>query len=1085
MRFCLNALCRGSAALLFLLFASLPQVAKAQVLYGSVVGTVEDQSGAVVPNATVTIVNKQTGQTREITSDASGNYNITNVLPGTYDVRVTASGFRTAVRESLDVSAGNVARVDFKMEVGQVSESISVSASAVQLQTDKAGTQVQITTKPVETLPLSAYRNYQTLINLVPGATPATTQNSATDTPGRSLATNINGTAKNMNTTRTDGAVNVNIWLPHHNAYVAPSETIAEVSVNTTALDAELGSAGGAAINVVTKSGTNDLHGSAWEYHNNQEMKARPYFMPSTQDKPRDTLNIFGATLGGPVIKNKLFYFGAYEGTRQRTGGSGIFDVPTQRVRSGDFSQSGTTIYDPLTGSPFPGNVIPSNRISNAARILMEKLPQPNLPGERQNYFAGATGIFDRNNYDYKINWNRNERHSIWGKSSYLVADVTGYGAFGELIGPSVVQDPGTGHTFTQLHTIGHTYTISPTFLLEQTVGFTRQSQHVIGLDYGTNWGTDVLGIPGTNGADIRYSGMPNFNFGYSNVGNSQTWIPMWRVEQTTTHSTNFSLIKGAHDIRFGFNLVRFNLNHWQPETGNPRGNFDFNGNLTSGGQTPTPYNTFAAFLLGMPRTVSKSLQYIDMTGREWQFDWYLRDRWQVSRKLTLSLGVKYAYYPLMKRRGSGLERLDPETGLVYLGGRGDIQEDAGIQINTPGFAPTVGVAYRVNDSMVIRSGYGLTWDPLPFSRPLRGFYPYTITAEFTSPTENQAVTTLDQGIPAFTGPDLSSGVVQLPNSVTTRSPWGNINRGYIQSWNFTIENRLPSNIVTTVAYVGTQSTNMLAERNINAGAPGTPNTQLPYALKYGRTIGLAMWDGWLSSNYHSLQVSLNRQFSNGLFLKGAYTFSKAINMTDENGWASVSWNWGPSIERNRALAGYHRSHILQLAYVYELPFGKGKPFFTDGLIGRIVGNWSVSGMFYAYTGNPFTLSGGGACNCPGGTQTPNQVKADVKKIGNFGPGQYYYDPTAFAAGPANQFGNVGRNTLIGPGRIGTDMSLARIFPISERFKLELRGDAFNLTNTPAFSNPIANVTDPNFMQVRSTVALSERQLRVGAVLRF
>jgi hypothetical protein len=1075
---------RVAAAAIIFFFALAPR-SEAQVLYGSIVGTLTDPTGSAVPEATITITNKETGQTREAKSDAQGNFNITNVMPGRYDVRIAATGFRAITQQNLDVTASNVARINLALEVGQITESIEVSADAAQLQTDRAGTQSQITTKPVEAMPLSAYRNYQALLNLVPGATPATTQNSATDTPGRSLATNINGTAKNMNTTRTDGAVNVNIWLPHHNAYVSPSETIAEINVNTTALDPELGSAGGAAITVITKSGTNDLHGSAWEYHNNQRMKARPYFMPATQQKPRDTLNIFGGTLGGPIVRNRLFYFGHVELTRQRTGGSGIFDVPSAAVRTGNFSGTGATIFDPQTGQPFAGNIIPENRISPIARQILNRLPAANLTGERQNFAGAATGIFDRNNFDYKINWNRSDRHSIWGKSSFLVADVTGYGAFGEMIGPSLVQDPGTGHTFTQLHTLGHTYTITPNFLLEQTLGFTRQSQNVIGLDYGTNWGSDVFGIPGTNGPDIRQSGMPNFNFGYSNIGNPQTWIPVWRVEQTTTHSSNLSWVRGTHDVRFGFNMVRFNLNHWQPETANPRGNFDFNGNLTAGGATPSPYNTFAAFLLGMPNVVNKSLQFIDMTGREWQFDWYVRDRWQVSRKLTLNLGLKYAYYPLMTRRNSGLERLDPATGLVYLGGRGNVPEDAGLSINMPGFAPTVGFAYRVTENMVVRSGYGLTWDPLPFSRPLRGFYPYTITAEFRAPVENQAVTTLQQGIPAFSGPDVSSGIVPLPNNVNTRSPWGKINRGYIQSWNFTIENRLPANLVTSVAYVGTQSTHMLAERDINAAPPGTPNTQRPYALLYGRQNPIAMWDGWLSANYHSLQTSINRQFSNGLLLKGAYTFSKAINMTDENGWATVAWNWGPTIQRNRARAGYDRTHVFQLGYVFELPVGRGRRFLTSGPASWILGNWSLSGIFYAYTGTPFNPTGGGACNCPGGTQTPNQMTQDVQRIGNYGPGQFYYDPNAFRAGPANQFGSVGRNILTGPGRIGTDLSLARIFPITEKLRLEFRGDAFNLTNTPAFNNPVTSVTDPNFMQVRSTAALSERQLRVGAVVRF
>lgn len=1076
----------------------------AQVLYGSVVGSISDQTGAVVPGVNVTITNTETGLERQGSTDASGNFTIQNVLPGTYRVSTSATGFRSITRENVEVAANSVARVDFRLEVGQVTEQITVSGSAVQLQTDRSDTSTTISTKPIQTLPLNVYRNYQALINLVPGATPAAFQNSATDTPGRSLSTNVNGTPRNMNTTRLDGAVNVNIWLPHHNAYVAPSEAVSEVNVSTTALDAEQGMAGGAAVTVITKSGTNELHGSLWEFHNNQRMKSRPYFMPSSQEKPRDTLNIFGATLGGPIIKNKLFYFGHFEGTRQRTGGSGIFDVPTATVRGGDFSQAFfpttsqnvTPIYDPLTGdaegrgrTQFPGNIIPANRISPIAQRVLQNLPGPNIAGAGavQNFAAAATGIFDRNNYDYKINFNRNENHQIWGKSSFLKANVTGVPAFGELIGPSVIQDPGTGDTFTQIHTVGHTYTLSPTLLLDQNFGITRMTQDVIGLDYGTNWGSEVFGIPGTNGPDIRQSGMPNFSFGYSNVGLGATWMPMFRKEQSFTHDTNLTWVKGSHDLRVGFNLVHHQLNHWQPEQANPRGNFDFAGGVTalSGGQAPNFYNQFAAFLLGSPRTISKSLQYIEMTGREWQMGWYVRDRWQVSRNLTVNLGLRLDYYPLMTREDSGLELYDPATNLVSLTGRGNIPTNAGLSINNPLIAPRVGIAYRMTEKTVIRTGYGLTWDPLPFSRPLRGFYPLVVTGNFVSPNEFTPVGTLNQGIPDFTGPDLSQGTVPLPPTADMRSPWGKINRGYIQSWNFTMERELGQNFVGSVAYVGTQSTNMLADRNINAGMPGTATDQLPLAQAFGRRIAMNMWDGWLSSNYHSLQATLNRQFSNGLLLKGAYTWSKAINMTDDNGWAGVNWNSPEVIHRNRARAGYDRRHIFQMAYVYELPFGRGKKFMNQGPASWILGNWAVNGVFYWFTGTPFTVGGGGACNCPGNLQTANQVKPEVEIIGNYGPGQLYFDPSAFAAGPANQFGSTGRNILTGPGRIGTDMSIARIFPIGERFRLEFRGEAFNLTNTPQFNNPAASVTGANFGEVRATQALSERQIRLGLLLRF
>jgi len=1090
--------CIFTAFVLTLSFSS--SIAYGQVLYGSIVGIVTDQSGAVVPGATVSAVNKQTNQAREAQADDQGSFNIQNLQPGLYDVKTDVAGFRSVQQTNVTVTAGTVARVEFKLEIGQTTESVSVSAAAIALQTDKSGTQSQIDTKPIGTLPLSGYRNYQTLINLVPGATPAALQNSATDTPGRSLSTNINGTPRNMNTTRLDGAVNVNIWLPHHNSYVASSETVESVNVSTTALDAELGSAGGAAVTVTTKSGTNDLHGSAWEYHNNQHLKARPYFMPATQQKPLDIMNIFGATVGGPIVKNKLFYFGAFEATRQRVGGSGIYDVPTAAIRAGDFSGISQIIYDPATGNPdgtgrtpFAGNRIPNNRISGPSRTLMGLLPQANLPGQVQNYAVTGTGLFDRTNYDYKINWNRNEKHMLWGKSGFMVADVTGVPVFGELVGPAVVQDPGTGHTFTQIHTIGQTYVFSPTLMLDQTLGFNRQTQNVIGLDYGKNWGTDVLGIPGSNGNSIEYSGMPNFTFGYTAVGQGGTWIPMWRTEQSWTNSNNLSWTKGSHDVRVGFNLIRYNLNHWQPEVANPRGNFDFGANSTSlnGGATGNFYNQMGGFLLGNVTTASKSIQNVEMTGREWQFDWYIRDRWQINRKLTVNYGLKYDWYPLMSRRHSGLELLDPATNQVYLTGRGNIPSQAGLNINTPGFAPTAGVAYRVKESTVIRAGYGMTWDPLPFSRPLRGWYPLTVSNTWTAPNAYLAATNLATGIDPVVGPDMSTGVVQLPKTADMRSPWGKISRGYIQSWNFTIQQKLPGSFLGSVAYVGTKSTNMLADRNINSAAPGTNTTDLPYAkllvngAQLDRRIATNMWDGWLSSNYHSLQATLDRQFSGGFYIKAAYTYSKAINMTDDNGWAAVSWNWEPTIGRNRARAGYDRTHIMQMAYVYDLPFGKGKKYMSNGgALAYIVGNWTFSGTIYAYTGNPLTIISDAACNCPGGLQTANQV-ADVQYLSNAGPGEKWFSPGSFVAGPTNTFGTAGRNIVQGPGRVGTDMNLARIFPIGERFKFEIRADAFNLTNTPAFANPTLNVNSATYAEIRSTAALSERQFRFGGVIRF
>jgi hypothetical protein len=1085
----------------FLLALSFTSPASAQVLYGTLVGEITDQTGAVVPAATVTVTHTSTGQTREATTGTAGRFTIGNLLPGAYDLKVTKEGFSTMTQTGIEVEVNNVSRADLTLQVGQATQQVTVQADATMLQTERADVSAVVGTKPIATLPLNQYRNYQALINLVPGATPGAFQNNATDTPGRALTTNINGTARNQNMTRVDGAINVNVWLPHHTMYTPPSETIETVNIATGSFDAEQGMAGGAAITVVTKSGTNDLHGAAWEFHNNQRMRSRNYFMPPTSDKPLDVVNIFGGTLGGPIVKNRLFYFGGYEGTRQRTGASGLFTVPTAAQRAGDFSGNISAngqgrLYDPATGSangagrtPFPNNMIPPGRISPVARRILEYVPLPNLAGDTQNYFASGTGVLNRDNYDIKVNWNRNERHSIFFKYSRMDASVVGRGSFGQLIGTQIgTAAAATGDTVVQVPTIGHTWTLSPTVILDQNLGFTRMVQTVFGEDYGRNWGTEVFGIPGTNVPEDRYSGLPAFSFStYSPYGQTATWIPMWRTDGSYTHNTNITWSRGAHELRFGFDLVRHGLNHWQPENANPRGNFTFGGGVTAlrGGAAPNQYNSYAGFLLGLPTEVNKSLQYITLSGREWQFGWFVRDRWQVTRRLTLNLGFRYEYYPLMTRANSGIERLELDTMRLVIGGFGSVPTNPGIGVSKTLFAPRLGVAWRATDSTVLRTGYGLTYDPLPLSRPLRGTFPFTIASIFVGPDEFQPFRPIEQGIPSFTGPDLSTGVVDLPPTIDVRAPGSYINRGYIQSWNFTLEHKLPWDFVGSAGYVGTQTTHQFAELDVNAAAPGAGNAGRPQAARFNRRIRTRFWDGMASSSYHSLQTTLNRRFSGGLFVKGAYTWGKALNMTDDAGGA-FEWNWPGIFRRNYGLANYDRTHTLQIAWAWEPPIGRGRRWMNTGLGSWIIGNWSLNGVFYHFSGNPFNVTASGtSLNAPGNTQTADQVKPEVEKIGGIGPGQKYFDPTAFAAVSEVRFGNTGRNILRGPGVTGLDGSVFRIFPITEQFRLEFRAEAFNVTNTPRFANPSSSVTGGNFMEVRSTRDDSDRQFRLGLKLSF
>jgi hypothetical protein len=1133
-RLALPAKALGALLAVLLTVGLAPGLANAQVLYGSLVGNVVDQNGAVVPGATVTITNKGTGQVREATTNSDGEYTITNVLSGAYDIKVSKQGFTTFTKTDQTISANNITRIDVEMKIGNVSDVVSVTADATVLQTESATVKSEVSSKEIQALPIAAYRNYQTIINLVPGTTTGRFQNAQTDTPEMSLTTNVNGTARNNNNTRLDGATSVNIWLPHHTAYVPPSESIAEVNVSTNNFDAEQGLAGGAAIQVISKSGTNQFHGSAFVYHDNHKFRAKNYFQANqvviagqtidTPNKPKLLRTIPGATLGGPIVKDKLFFFGSWEGLFEGQIADGRFTVPTADQRAGNFSAYNTGIYDPATGNIdgtgrtlFPNATIPANRINPIATKLLALIPLPNLPGTTANYYNSAPMSLDRNNYDVKVNWNRTQSHQIWTKFSHMKADAKAEFALGAAGGPGLCVGTcgsGVGITKSYVGTIGHTWTLGSGFIVDGNFSVTQREQSVLGPDFGTNIGLDVLGIPGTNGPDIRQSGFPQFNFNtYTGLGNQNNWSPIFRDERSYTFTQNASKILNNHDIRFGADVVKHNLAHWQPEIGvGPRGAFTFSGRETTlnGGAGPNQYNSFAAFLLGTPINVQKSLQYELMTTREWQLGFFVRDRWQVTRNLTLSLGLRYELFPIMHRADRGIELLDLNSPVtrnaagaltgemqVLLGGRGGNEESLGVSSSKKLFAPRLGFAYRIGDDTVVRGGYGITYDPMPFGRPLRGFYPLTIAQTFVSTAAGRSLDftpfgTLSStvGIPAFTGPDLNQARVPLPGTVQMRTPYpGQLHRGYIQSWNLFVERKLISDIKIEVGYVGTQTVRALGDTEGNAAEPGGAQ---PLNAIYGRTASTLLWDGQFSANYHALQVAVNRRFANGLFIKGAYTWSKAINMTDDTGWAGLTFNSPSQRARNRALAGYDIPHNFNIGTAYELPFGKGKKWATDGAAAAVFGGWSLSTILNAVQGRPFNVTAdAGSCQCPnGGTQTPDLL-GEVRKLGGVGsavlgvPNQPFFDASNLRLVTGTpRFGSMGRNVLRGPGFGNLDVSLLRTFRITEGVTLDFRVDSFNFTNTPHFNNPNSNMSGGNFLVITSA-AQDQRQFRFGLRLGF
>jgi hypothetical protein len=1092
--------------------------ASAQVLYGSIVGTVQDSQGASVPGATITITNKETNFTRDTVSTEDGSYTLVNVLPGVYSMKVSLQGFRESLRENVPVSVGQISRIDMKLEVGALTETVTVASAVQLLQTDKAVVNTELKSKEIVSMPLSAYRNYQSLINLVPGATPARFNNAETDTPARSMTTFVNGQSSYNNGTRTDGAANVNIWLPNHNMYVSPAETIDTVNVSTSNFDAEQGNAGGAAITVVTKSGTNDLRGSAFEFYNSDKLNASPFYFGGNRptgkpDKVPVSRNIFGGTVGGPIKKNKLFFFGSMEAYKEDRSVQQFFSVPSAALRNGDFSQAlnangslqliydpgATGTVDPAARQQFPGNVIPANRISPTAQALLAWYPLPNTAGTgdgglTNNYVREENRPFNRYNYDGKVNWNRTSSHQIWGKFSYLDAKVDDRTYF-------LIPDPnGSGDgglTKVYVATFGHTWTLGPTTVLDSTFGYSRQDQEVLGPDQNSsvgNFGLDVLRLPGTNdqgSGDDRYWGYPRFDTGFSILGNFEGWMPIYRDERTYSFTTNVTKVKGAHEFRGGYGVNFLYLDHWQPETDNPRGRFDFTSrNITAlrgGAQTNNRYNQYAAFLLGLPGTVSKSVQAELMTGREWQHNLFIRDRWTVNSKLTLDMGLRWEYYPIMGRAGrGGLERLDLQTLDVLLGGNGSIPKDVGLEAGKDNFAPRVGAVYRMDDNTVFRTGFGVTYNPMGWSRPLRGsHYPLTIASSYFNNDNFLPYGSIANGIPIIPVPAQGTERVQLDRAAFMRTPEvGNVDRGTIKTWNVTVERRLPMNLSVDMAYVGAYGDGGYADLDINAPQEiGTGNAGRPY-FSMGRSIGINSFGQRLITRYHALQLGFNRPFTQGLLLKGAYTWGKSMNLTDEDGWTGVDYNTLSQYDRNYARAGFDRKHNLQVGFVYQLPWRMGEG--DGGVLKAIYADWQVNGIFGAFSGTPFSIGANGAVlNTPSNPQRADQV-GEISHVGEIGGTGRYYDPAAFVQPTGVRFGNSGRNSVVGPGGVNLDFSLFRSVPLGGTKAIEFRMEAFNLTNTPKFGNPNGDVTSGDFMRITGVLGgYSERQIRLGVRFQF
>jgi hypothetical protein len=1101
-----------TALVVILALLTLHNDANAQVLYGSLTGNVTDPSSAAVPNVKVEALNTATGISRAAVTDDSGNYSFNDLQAGIYKITYSAPSFRTVVQEGVQIVANNIRRLDTQLSVAQVSEAITVSGAVIALQTDRADVNVEIQRSQIANLPFTgnAGRNWQALYKIIPGFSPPAELHSDAGNPQRALGTNVNGASYSNNNTRLDGATVSYPWLPHIVAYVPPADAVETVNIVSNSFDAEQGMAGGSAINVAIKSGTNDYHGSTHWFHTNSAMRARNFFNV-TNEIPKNILNQAGFTFGGPIKQNKLFFFTDWERTVRREFRSAFRTVAPPALRAGNFSGvTSNAIFDPLTGQAdgtgrelFPNQQIPASRIDPAAVKMASLIPAPNLTTYPSNYIAIGSYQFNRDNFDVKVNYNPTDKSSMFGRYSFSPSDIFDPPSLGPAGGDALAGgQPGNSPGRIQSASIGGTYTISPRLLADATLGFTRQRLGSINVDIDKNYGLDDLQIPGTNGADRLQGGYPRFNItSMSAIGNPNVSNPfLFRDNQWVT-SGNLSYTRGVHNFRFGGEYTYYTINHFQPQAAfGPRGGFNLTGGVTSlrGGAAPSQYNGWADFLLGLPNAMGKDVQYINpaavrMPG--WGF--YARDQWQLGRKLSVTYGARFERYPFATRDHRGGERYDPDTNLVLIGGLGNTPTDTGVKVPKLQVAPRLGIAYRANDKTVFRAGYGISIDPDSFRR-MRDSYPATVSSQFNAPSTLQAAGSFRTGIPAVVVPDLNTGAITIPAAVGTVTWPVDYRRGYFQSWNFTIQRDLGIGFNLESRYAATRAIRQTAIVNLNYSRPGQgTSTGRVLGQRWGRTADTNIYTPFNSSNYNGFQNQLRRQFGNGGLLGVAYTWSKSLSFADNND-SGLSWHDPDLWDRNRAPAGFDRTHNFQMYGVYTLPFGKGQRFTNQGIAGHIIGNWQINGVFSKYSGTPFTVgSAGTSLNAAGATQTADQVKPEVQILGGIGRGASYFDPYAFAPVTAVRFGNTGRNILRGPGLTNLDASIFRDFSITERFKLQFRAEAFNLSNTPAFNNPGATVSSATrnavtgeitnlggFTEVTGAQA-TERQFRFALKLMF
>jgi hypothetical protein len=1046
----------------------------AQIETARIAGTVTDSNSAVIVNAKVTLTNVDTGVAFETSTAMNGRFESVPLRIGRYRIAVEAPGFRRALRDGITLQVQQTAVVDFQMEIGQLQQEISVTADAPLLATTEATQAQVIDNKKIVDLPLNG-RDYIQLALISAG----------TGDPARGARAGTfsgAGMRSGMNLFVLDGMDNTNRQSAAQGMQgdsVRPSvDAIQEFKVMTNLFSAEYGRAGGAVVNVTLKSGTNEIHGSAFEFLRNEKLDAKNFFDAPDSPKPPFKRNQYGFSAGGPIKRNKTFIFGDYEWTRVRESQTFQGTIPTEAMVRGDFSEIANRVYDPFTvdaagaRAPFPGNVIPASRRDPVTDAVSKWLPRPNRAGLVNNYFSTPPNTQDVDRWDVKLDHNFSTSDTIYVRYSRQERFTPAASAFAPpgygSGGGAQEYDPGTNAV------LSYNHLFSPTLVLASRIGWNRLiTERRPAASENLNQSIGLKGVPSSLPGSATFT-----TSGYQTLGPG-TNIPSTPDSQTRMAAADLSWIRQRHTIKIGgaFSIIRTS----EENVRSSLGTFSFDGSYTRNTATAREGNAYADFVLGAARSSSLSNISRLRQSAPW-YEIYAQDEWKLTRRLTLNLGVRYELRPPFVEANNGWANFDLDTvpGQVTLvpARDGSRYDRATIATDKNNIAPRVSLAYLLRKSTVIRTGYGVYfvgYQPFGDSQYLHSNPPYTITTNLSTDGVRPTLLVKD-GFPA----DMLD-----PRRVTDvqTSSYERAGRlAYNQQWSFSIQQKLPADSVLEIGYYANVSHRLLRRREGNPPLPGPGNVNarrpfrnvvLPLAGSTVTTAGSNrhQWDS--NANFQSFQVRFEKRLSHGLSLLTSYMWSKSISDargTAIDGGASSIIPQDPyNLRAEKSVADENTPHRFVLSGIYELPFGRGRtwlaglPAWADALLG----GWTVAGITTLSDGLPLNLSVQGS---PSNTGNPD--RPDVAGNWRLPAGQRslerWFNTAAFVPNRQYTYGNAGRNILIAPWTHQFDLAVYKTFQASERFRIQFRAEAFNALNSPNFAAPNAQVGNPAYGRISS-----------------